>query len=378
VQDITEDKQAEREHRIAETLQRSLLPDRLPDIPGVLLTARYVPASADAEVGGDWYDVVQLPTGQVAVAIGDVAGHGLRAASTMAQLRMGLRAYAIEEDTPVAVVRRVHELAQRLTLPQMATLIYLVFDPERATLTFANAGHAPPLILEPEGRARYLEGGLAPPLGGATHAAMYLEQVDRLPHGSTLVLFTDGLVERRGRPLADGLARLREEALAAGPGLDALCDHLLASMVGPEISDDIALLALRPVPLGDGPLTLRLPAEPGVLAPLRYTMRRWLGEAGASPEEINAVLVSAGEACANVIQHAYGAREGPLEITLTRGEEAVDLTVRDTGRWRASSPPPGGRGIQLMQGLMDHVEIERGSRGTVVRMRHRLGGRSSG
>jgi serine phosphatase RsbU (regulator of sigma subunit) len=143
VQDVTEGKKAEREHRIAETLQRSLLPDRLPEIPGVLLAARYLPATSDLEVGGDWYDVVQLPNGSMALAIGDVAGHGLRAASTMGQLRMALRAYALEEGSPSQVVGRVRRLV-RVLVPDIVTLIYLVFDPESGTLRFANAGHPPP------------------------------------------------------------------------------------------------------------------------------------------------------------------------------------------------------------------------------------------
>src|SRR5438093_3752757 len=146
VQDVTESKMAEREHRIAETLQRSLLPDRLPEIPGVLLAARYVPATTDLEVGGDWYDVVQLPDGRVGLAIGDVAGHGLRAASTMAQLRMALRAYALEEGSPSRVVSRIRHLV-RLLVPDIVTLIYLIFDPDSGTLRFANAGHPPPLLV---------------------------------------------------------------------------------------------------------------------------------------------------------------------------------------------------------------------------------------
>src|SRR5205085_3724161 len=111
VQDVTGIRRAEREHRIAETLQRSLLPDRLPRIPGVLLSARYVPASEDMEVGGDWYDVVRLPNGQLGLAVGDVAGHGLRAASIMGQLRMALRAYAAEDTSPVRVMQRLHHLS---------------------------------------------------------------------------------------------------------------------------------------------------------------------------------------------------------------------------------------------------------------------------
>src|SRR5207247_10329334 len=121
-------KRAERGDRIAETLQRSRLPERLPEIPGVALAARYAPASADMEVGGDWYDVVQLPNGHVGLAIGDVAGHGLRAASVMGQLRMALRAFALEERSAPAVMSRIRRLMARLLPEDTATVLYLVFD----------------------------------------------------------------------------------------------------------------------------------------------------------------------------------------------------------------------------------------------------------
>ena len=216
VQDITETKQAEREHRIAETLQRSLLPDRLPEIPGVTLAARYVPATADTEVGGDWYDVVPLPDGHLGLAIGDVAGHGLRAASTMGQLRMALRAYAVEEESPAQVVSRAHQLVERMGLPDIATLVYLVFDPDSGAVRYTSAGHPPPLIVGMEGEASYLEGGLAPPLGAVAHPD-FGEATAQLPGGSTLFLFTDGLVERRGVSLRDGLDHLKRTAALQAP-----------------------------------------------------------------------------------------------------------------------------------------------------------------
>jgi len=378
VQDITDEKRAEREHRIAETLQRSLLPDRLPEIPGVAFAARYVPATADAEVGGDWYDVVQLPNGHVGVAIGDVAGHGLRAASTMGQLRMALRAYAIEADSPVEVVRRIHQLMQRLHLMEMATLIYLVFDPETGTVTFTNAGHPPPLVIDPDGASSFLQDGLAPPLGTPPHPGYYVERAAQLPFGSTLLLFTDGLVERRGDSLRDGLERLTEAAALPAADLDALCDRLLASMRGEEVSDDIALLALRSVPFTGSSLTLRLAAEPRVLAPLRHTIRRWLRDLDATPQETYDILVASGEACANAIQHAYGAREGFVDVTLAAVDEWAEVTVRDSGSWRPKSPALGGRGLHLMQGLMDSVETRTGPDGTMVRLRRRLRSRGAG
>lgn len=372
VQDITEDKQAEREHRIAETLQRSLLPDRLPEIPGVLMAARYVPASAGMEVGGDWYDVVQLPGGHVAVAIGDVAGHGLRAAATMGQLRMALRAYAIQEHSPVRVMGRVRELVQRLIPAEMATLLYLVFDPDTGSVTFSNAGHLPPLLVDDDGGVRYLEEGLAPPLGAGSHPDYDVEAAAHVAPGSTLLLFTDGLVERRGISIRSGLARLEQEASASAPDLDGLCDHLLASLLEKEVADDVALLALRPVRFAGQPLHLRVPAERHVLAALRHTLRRWLRETDASPQETYEILVACGEACANAIEHPYGVGAGFLEVDLAYVDGEVHMAVADSGTWRHSPPPDGGHGMKLMRQLMEAVEVSRGPGGTVVKMRRRL------
>ena len=376
IQDITEGKKAEAEHRIAETLQRSLLPDRLPEIPGVSLAARYLPATSDMEVGGDWYDVVQLPNGTMGLAIGDVAGHGLRAASTMGQLRMALRAYALEEGSPSRVVSRIRHLV-RLLVPDIVTLIYLIFDPDSGTLRFANAGHPPPLLVGWKGETSYLEGGLGPPLGATTHLGQDIEVAAHLDAGSTLLLFTDGLVERRGTSIRDGLTRLKTLAADPGEDLEALCDHLLGSMVTSEVSDDIALLALRQVPLAAEPLLLRLPAEPHVLAPLRQTVRRWLREIDADPKVADEVLIACGEACANAIQHAYGAKDGLFEVNLVLSDGTIEVTIRDLGSWRPSSGSGsaarrGGLGQRLMRELMDSVDVNSGPGGTVVRMRRSL------
>jgi PAS domain S-box-containing protein len=372
VQDITEEKRAEREHNIAATLQRSLLPEELPKIPGVTLAVRYVPATTGLEVGGDWYDVLPLSDGRVGLAIGDVAGHGLRAAATMGQLRMALRAYALEGSEPGQVVRRVRELVRRLIPSEMATLLYLVLDPDATSITFANAGHLPPLLVA-NGEAYYLEGGLAPPLGAAPHPGDAAEVNVQLEPDSTLVLFTDGLVERRGVSLRDGLDQLMEEARVAGPGLESMCDHLLASLLGDEVIDDVAMLALRPIRFAGDRFHLRLPAEPSVLASLRHALRRWLREAGAGKQESYEILVACGEACANAIQHPHGITAGSLEILAAASEGEVDIQVRDSGTWRDVPPTDGGHGLKLMRDLMDSVEVSQEQGGTTVRMRRRLG-----
>jgi integral membrane sensor domain MASE1/anti-sigma regulatory factor (Ser/Thr protein kinase) len=356
---------------LAATLQRSLLPDRLPEIPGVALAARYVPAMGGMRVGGDWYDVVALPNGHMGVAIGDVAGHGLKAAATMGQLRMALRAYALDDDSPAHVLSRFHRFAAKAYLSELATLVYLVVDLDAGAVAYANAGHPPPLLVGANGEGRFLRDGLAPPLGAAALPGDYVEASAPLPPGSTLVLFTDGLVERRRVPLEVGLDRLREAA-GSETNLEALCDHLLRSFSEVDRTDDVALLALRLIPFAGRPLRLRVSADPLLLAPLRLTLRRWLREMGAGHEESFAVVTACTEACANAIQHPYGARKRVLEVTLARAGDDVEVTVADSGRWKPYSSAEGGRGLQMMQGLMDTVTVDRSMRGTRVRMRLKL------
>ncbi|HEX5861918.1 MAG TPA: SpoIIE family protein phosphatase [Nocardioides sp.] len=243
-----EEARSRRTREIAEALQRNLLPDRTPRIPGMALAARYVPATADMEVGGDWYDVIQIRGGLIGLAIGDVAGHGPQAAAVMGQLRMAVRANAVQDPSPVAVMNGVHQLVSHLARPEMVTLMYLLFDPARRTLRFTNAGHPPPLVLG-GGEARYLEGEVAPPLG-VTAEATFTETSLELPEGATLLLYTDGLIERRVESIQVGLDRLLRVAVSYdGSDIDGLCDHILSSLVEPHhVADDIALVAMRPAP----------------------------------------------------------------------------------------------------------------------------------
>jgi serine phosphatase RsbU (regulator of sigma subunit)/anti-sigma regulatory factor (Ser/Thr protein kinase) len=370
---------ARRDHEVAETLQRSLLPDRLPRLPDVALAARYVPATAHLEVGGDWYDVIQLGRGLVGLAIGDVAGHGLQAAATMGQLRMAVRAYAVQDPSPSYVLHGVHQLVSHLPMDEMVTLTYLVFDPATRTLRFTNAGHPPPLVFG-GGTSAYLEGAVSPPLG-VTDDVRFVESTAVMWPGATLLLYTDGLVERRRESIQLGLDRLRREAAAYdGPDVDGLCDHLISSLIqGDHVADDIALLAMRPLAGAGEQLTLVLPAEPRMLVELRRSLRQWLRAAGATAEEESEILVACGEACSNVVRHAYATAAGELVLEACIVEGVLEVSVRDHGRWRSPADRGGGWGLELIHGLMDTVDVDRGPDGTVVRMRRLLqSGRNPG
>jgi FixJ family two-component response regulator/anti-sigma regulatory factor (Ser/Thr protein kinase) len=357
----------ERERGIAETLQRSLLPDRLPDIPGVALAARYLPGSTEA-VGGDWYDVFMLPSGQIALVMGDVAGRGVWAASVMGQLRNALRAYALEGNPPSVIAERLNHLIEP---GAMATLLYLVFDPGTWTARYVNLGHPPALVLAPEGRASFLDGG-SPPLGTMLGVA-YREQTAVVRPGSTIVLYTDGLVEVRGELIDDGLARVRT-SVTRGAALDieSLLDHLLQD--GPSRkarADDVALLALRASVLDPARLTLRLPAVPSSLVSLRHTLRRWFGAAHVADDEAYEVLTACNEACANAIEHAYGPADETFELNAGLSDGTITVAVKDTGRWR-NARDNNGHGLKLMQALMDSVDVFSGPDGTKIQMTRRL------
>jgi anti-sigma regulatory factor (Ser/Thr protein kinase) len=364
----------EAERQAAETLQRSLLPEQLPDVPGAELASRYVPGAGDVEVGGDWYDVIPLARGRVGLAMGDVVSRGVRAASVMGQLRNALRAYALDGSPPNVVLERLHGVVRTLERREMATLAYMVLDPSSLSYTLASAGHPPPLVLTTDGEVSLIEEGRGPPLGAVADAA-YTETSGVLAPGSTLLLYTDGLVERRDMWLDEGIARLTVEAVAAaGSEPHELLERLLGALV-PEGGgeDDVAALALRLTPMSRDRLVLRLPAEPLVLSSLRRTLRLWLEGLGATETETYDVLVAVTEAAANSVEHAYGPVDAGFDVEAEMSDEGeVCLVVRDQGRWR---PPRGhnrGRGTLLMQELMDHFEVTTGEEGTEVRMRLRL------
>jgi DNA-binding response OmpR family regulator/anti-sigma regulatory factor (Ser/Thr protein kinase) len=357
-----------REREIAETLQRSLLPGELPEIPGLALGARYLPGGREG-IGGDWYDAFPLPSGQVGLAMGDVAGRGVWAAAIMGQLRNALRAFALEGDPPAVVAARLNRFTPH---GAMATLLYLVFDPETMEARYVNLGHLPPLIVSPQEAPSFLEGG-GPPLGVRSWSS-YREETAVLTPGSTLVLYTDGLVETRRSPIDEGLNRLAEAAAGKSNGsIAGLLDHVLAQVLGgANAEDDVAILAMRALRLDASRLTLRLPAIRSSLSQLRQTLRRWLTEVGLRDEIAHEIVTASSEACANAIEHAYGPEDATVSFEAGLIDNCVVVTVRDTGRWREPDPLHRSFGLTLMRALMDVVNLESGPQGTTVQMQRRV------
>jgi len=251
----------EREHTTAETLQRSLLPDRLPSVPGIVLEARYLPVTRHMEIGGDWYDAFRLPDGRLAVAAGDVMGKGLTAAAGMGRVRNALRALALTDPRPAAVLAGLDRLFTATELDeQVTTVAYLVVDPVTGEGLAGNAGHLPPLLLSRDAPPRLDTTEAGTPLGWACPRQQY---VFRLPPGTTAVLYSDGLVENRRRGLDSGLDELVSVAAQARPGMvedpARLLEYLVDRMLtGYEQDDDVTVLVLH-VPRRDGTSPLRPP-----------------------------------------------------------------------------------------------------------------------
>jgi PAS domain S-box-containing protein len=251
----------EREHTTAETLQRSLLPDRLPSVPGIILEARYLPVTRNMEIGGDWYDAFRLPDGRLAVATGDVMGKGLTAAAGMGRVRNALRALALTDPRPAAVLAGLDRLFTATELDeQVTTVAYLVLDPVTGEGLAGNAGHLPPLLLSRDAPPRLDTTEAGTPLGWACPRQQY---VFRLPPGTTAVLYSDGLVENRRRGLDSGLDELVSVAAQARPGMvedpARLLEYLVDRMLtGYEQDDDVTVLVLH-VPRRDGTSPQRPP-----------------------------------------------------------------------------------------------------------------------
>jgi anti-sigma regulatory factor (Ser/Thr protein kinase) len=214
---------------------------------------------------------------------------------------------------------------------------------------------------------------VAPPLG-VTETADFTETTQDLWPGATLLLYTDGLVERRRESFQVGMDRLERVAAAfEGGSVDALCDHVVSSLVeGDHVADDIALVAMRPVSDVGGRLAITLPAEPRMLVEVRRALRQWLRGSAVAEDEESEILVACGEACANVVRHAYPTSSGDMVLEAHIVAGVLEVTVRDQGMWRAPADRGGGWGLQLIQGLMDDLEVDRGANGTVVRMRRTL------
>jgi serine phosphatase RsbU (regulator of sigma subunit)/anti-sigma regulatory factor (Ser/Thr protein kinase) len=360
----------ERQRGLTEEIQRSLIPGPLPGFPGMSLTGRYRPAEA-APLGGDWYDAFMLPGGAVGLVIGDVVGRGFKAAAMMGQLRSALLAYALDEASPMTVVSKLNGLIRQIDPGSSATLLYTVFDPDSGMATMSSAAHPPPLLVDGAGERTFLSLPAGAPLG-VTANALYEETEVEVEAPARLVMYSDGLVERPGESLDDGLERLRQAVPGTELTSDAACDRILKALLSDgSSSDDTALLVMDTSELGET-LVVTLPAEPDSPPLLRRLLRRWLRERGASRGETDELVLACAEASANAIEHAYPPEPHPFRVEAWAEGGNITITVRDWGKWR---PPRGeyrGRGLMLMEGLTDSVEVTPSGPGTTVTLTKRM------
>ena len=357
----------ERERETSHALQLGLLGGGVPSFEDVVVTAAYRPGTATLEVGGDWYDAFQLESGVLALVVGDVVGHGLDAAVAMGQLRGAVSALA-QTASPAVLLDRLDSFVETVPSAATATLAYVELDRATGRIRYACAGHPPPLVVSPDGRVRFLWDGRSAPLGSMLGAAR--GAVDHLAPGETLVLYTDGLVERRSAAIDVGLERLARAARLHthdGSLAEAICDSLLDGQVQ---DDDVCVLTVHCIPV-PSMFSHSFPARPDALAELRTRLRTWLHEHEIPEEVERGVVLAASEAAANAVEHAYGSDgTGIVTVMGVLDEEGVlEITVRDEGTWRdGDSDPDRGRGLSIMRAVADRLTVERGDGATVLRM----------
>ncbi|MFD6420037.1 SpoIIE family protein phosphatase [Streptomyces sp. NPDC060194] len=361
-----------REAYIADELQRTMLPESLPQPTGVRLASRYLPAAETARVGGDWYDAIPLPGNRVALVVGDVMGHSMTSAAIMGQLRTTAQTLAGLDLPPQEVLHHLDEQAQRLGQDRMATCLYAVYDPVSHRITIANAGHPPPILLHLGGRAEVLRVPPGAPIGvgGVDFEAVELDA----PSGATLLLYTDGLVESRLRDVWTGIEMLRERLAATAqltgpdhpPPLEALCDEVL-DMLGPgDRDDDIALLAARFDGIAPSDVAYWF-LDPEDTAPsrarklARRALARWDLE-----EMTDSVELLVSEVVTNAVRYA----SKPVTLRLLRTDvlrcEVGDDVPQLPRLRQARATDEGGRGLFLVNRLARRWGATRLSTGKVV------------
>lgn len=389
----------ETERELSDGLQRSMLPARKPDIPGLTVAARYVPTGGGLQVGGDWYDVIGLPSGRTALVIGDVQGHDVRAAGIMGQLRIAVRAYASEGHHPDAVLSRASRFLAGLCEPdgadggydpRFATCLYMEVDPVAGTLDIARAGHPDPAVRLADGTMviRPTAGGL--PLGINPDTDYPTTRVVLEP-GETLLMCTDGLIETGGHDLETGWDRIRAvfEQRAAGPGddggddLETLAECLVQAVHGPPShhttghladrrEDDIALLLIRREAevclVGPGSAPVRrtavtvAQAESERIAGARQQLRDMLHD-WADPDQVESAVLMLSEMVTNVLVHTDGDALLVAEVSGRRGARRLRLDVADGSdelphRRRPGELASSGRGLLLMEMLADNWGVD--------------------
>jgi PAS domain S-box-containing protein len=334
---------------------------------------RYLPASRPLQVGGDWYDVVTLDASRVALIVGDCVGHGLEAATVMGQLRSACRALFLEKLSPSAVLAGLDRFAARLPGADCTTAFCAVLTLSTGELVYSSAGHPPAIMVHADGGTERLENGQGFPLTIRPDVTRPEAHV-MMPARSTLLLYTDGLVERRGGSIEDGIARAADLVTdGRSRKLDDVADAVMSGLepTGGYL-DDVAILLYRQ----PAPLEMDFTADVRHLAPSRAALRGWLNEAGVEPDQVQDMLIAAGEAVANAIEHGHRGRpEGTISLRATAVVDGLHVSVIDTGVWKTPHQVASehrGRGLSLMRCLVQDLRIHSNEAGTTVHMYARI------
>jgi serine/threonine-protein kinase RsbW len=367
----------ERERDVSHSLQLGLLGGSLPEFDGVVVTAAYRAGTAALEVGGDWYDAFRLPSGSIALVVGDVVGHGLEAAVAMGQLRGAVGALA-QSAGPAPLLEHLDAFVENVPVAATATLAYVVLDARSGRINYACAGHPPPLVVSPDGATRFLWDGRSAPLGSMLGARRG-EAEDRLEEGETLVLYTDGLVERRTEGLDVGFERLATAAGALAGSAEGLADEIGDALLeGRDQDDDVCVLTVHRLGVRDA-FEHAFAAAPSELARLRERLRAWLDDNAVDTDDARGIVLAVSETAANAIEHGYGCDGvGIVSVRARLDDGLIELAVRDEGTWRDRNGGnrPGesdrGRGLRIVEALVDDVSIDHGDGATVVRMTRKM------
>ncbi|MEV6345622.1 SpoIIE family protein phosphatase [Actinoplanes sp. NPDC051851] len=365
-QGLTRLHQIDEQRETALALQRAILgPAQLP----AGFAVRYAPATRPLKVGGDWYDTVPLPDGRIGIVVGDCVGHGLGAATVMGQLRSACRALLLQHSSPAQTLTALDRFAELLPGAACATVFCGVLDPESGELVYSSAGHPPAVAVAADGSSHLLDQGRSRPIG-VRSGGPRTEAGFTVSARATLMLYTDGLVERRRKPLTEGIARATA-AIQDGrrsPVEELATDVMDRLAPADGYDDDVALLLYR----HPGPLDVEFPAEATRLAPVRQVLRGWLDRVGVDRTVAQNVLVAAGEACANAIEHGHrDAPGGRIRLQAAATVEELRLIVTDSGHWRVPQPADQahrGRGLKLMRALMNEITVTTTITGTIVEM----------
>lgn len=359
-----------REHRATDALQRAFLPEMLPSSPAYVYHAAYIPATTEAVVGGDWYDAFTLPDGRIALSIGDVAGHGLRAATIMGEVRQALRASAFDPKSPAAVLERANAIMNMRAHPVMVTAIFGIYDPETSTLTYATAGHPGPVLGLRDGWTASL-----PTLGVPLGIGTVFESFDwtfTVPPGSLVAFFTDGLIEHNRDIIAGEASVLNAVATEVLSPTEnparALHDRIF---VNQRNLDDVATLTLS-VTDSDAMnhLELTCSAIPLAAPLIRHTLVDFAKRHDLAENIRFELVTTIGEAVANAAEHAYSGGPGLVTVRVDREADELRVNVTDHGRWKPTSRrEERGRGLRLMRALSTGLQIKSDSTGTSIRLR---------